>query len=377
MKLNTVGIPESTLEGVDVIAVSNEIQKIQKDGTEQEKAVLSYFDKCSKSNIPTANYFIRGYDLNNDGSINKNAVLKIEEDELNLPIYPAAGEGNNGQANFKELGFENRKELIACELYLLPNRQEATRDLGAEVQKGLFGIQITELARKYHIYLYANSIADLMVELSSTEKTDKIYANSSGGSASDSTGSSAGGIVGDIGLNSDNVPCPAGTTDVGVVEGVYTGSAKKESGPLKVRLCRVSSIPGTAQDAQGNSNSNGAVFNSRVAGAFQALGEKAKKDGIPIVSSSSFRAKQPCAAGFGCAAQGSSFHQLGVALDIGVIYQSVGGDPKQASSCADRQTSNTKEWQWMKDNAESFGIKQLNIEAWHWEATGRSNTCGR
>jgi hypothetical protein len=371
MGLNTVGITDDMLNGRDVLAVTNEIQEIKSKGSEQQKKVLGYFDKCYKSNIPTENFFARGYKATNGELTNQ--VLKTED---GYPKYPSGGESEQDEkTDFNSLGFSSREELMACEIYLLPNRKETINDLNDAIQKKAFGINISDLANKYHIYLYTNGIVDLMVQLSSNEKDDSIYANSTGDSSP--AGVNTGGIVGDIGLNSDSIPCPTGTEDVGVVEGVYTGSAKKEPGPLKVRLCRVSSIPGTAQDAQGNSNTNGAVFNSRVAGAFQALGEKAKADGIPIVSSSSFRAKQPCAAGFGCAPQGSSFHQLGVAIDIGVIYNSVGGSPKSASGCGDRQTSNTREWQWMRENAESFGIKQLNIEAWHWEATGRSNTCGK
>ncbi len=374
MKLNTVGIPESALEGVDVVAVSNEIQKIQKDGTEQEKAVLSYFDKCSKSNIPTANYFIRGYDLNNDGSINKNAVLKIEEDELNLPIYPAAGEGNGGQANFKELGFENRKELVACELYLLPNRQETTRDLGAEIQKGLFGIQITELARKYHIYLYANSIADLMVELSSTEKTDKIYANSTGGET-EATEGSTNGIVGDIGLNSDSVPCPSGTTDKGVADSKYTGARKKESGVLKIRLCQIPDIPGNGADASGNIVSGGAIVNSRVAGAWAALAKAAKAEGVNLRSNSSFRLFDSCGGsgdGSACARPGQSPHQLGIAID----FQDMGLKAGSTTSCSNRaRLPNSPQWSWMFKNAEKWGIEQYSFEAWHWDLLGGGNRC--
>ena len=371
MGLNTVGVTDEMLENKDILAITNEVQNIKSNGSEDQKRIIGYFDKCYKNNIPTENFFVRGYKVNN-GRISQE-VLKTED---GYPKFPSAGESEEDQKDdFSKLGFSSREELMACEIYLLPNRLETTRDLTDSVQNQAFGFNITDLANKYHIYLYTNGIVDLMVQLSSNEKDDSIYANSSSSDAP--VGANTGGIVGDIGLNSDSVPCPANTTDVGVVEGIYSGSAKKEPGPLKVRLCRVSSIPGRAQDAQGNQNLDGAVFNSRVAGAFQALGEKAKADGVPIVSSSSFRAVQPCSAGPGCASQGSSFHQLGVAIDIGVIYDSVGGNYKSASGCGDRQTSNTAEWRWMRENAESFGIKQLNIEAWHWEATGRSNTCGK
>ncbi len=365
-RVDTVGVAGEDFDSIDFKANAQEIKDLQSDGSENTKKLLGYFDKCVKSNIPTKSVFARKYESSRQGNtivINKQSPQKADD---GTPLYVSTTDGTN-------FGFADKNEFMACEIYLLPKDENTTRDL-SPIQNDLFGEDAFALAVKYRANVFFNTTIDNLVELSSTEKTDKIYANTVSGGAD---GPSSGGIIGDIGLNSDGVPCPAGTTDVGVVEGVYTGSAKKEPGPLKVRLCRVSSIPGTAQDAQGNSNTNGAVFNSRVAGAFQALGEKARADGIPIISSSSFRARQPCAAGFGCAPQGSSFHQLGVAIDIGAIFRSVGGSAKRASGCGDRQTSNTREWQWMRENAESFGIKQLNIEAWHWEATGRPNTCGK
>ena len=383
MKLDTVGIPEALFENTDVYEVSNEIQDIKEKGSEDQKKVLGYFDKCSKANIPTANYFIRGYKPDYNGekvNLIKNQPWKIEIDgkngKVNVPKYPATGEGGDGddsQPNFTELGFSDRTEYMACEIYLLPNRPETINDLNGDVQTKIFGLNINDLAKKYHIYLYANGIVDLMVELSDTEKTDKIYANGSSGAAQ--SNASTSGVVGDIGESSESVACPEGTKDLGVADSKYSGAAKKTDGQLKIRLCQIPEIPGDGDDASGNNLSDGAVVNSRVAGAFLSLAKAAKAEGVNLSSNSSFRLADSCNGtgdGSACARPGQSPHQLGIAID----FKDMGLKGSSTTDCSGRaRLPESPQWSWMFKNAERFGIEQYTFEAWHWDLLGGANRC--
>jgi hypothetical protein len=348
MKLNTVGIPEDSIKNTDIYAVSNEIQNLKENGTEQQKQVLGYFDKCSKANIPTANYFIRGYPADNNAKLNLSDPYDLEidgvDDKVNVPVYPAAGEDDeNKNGNFSELGFSDRKEMIACELYLLPNRAETKRDLGAGVQKKLFGIEISDLSRKYHIYLYANNLVDLMVELSSTEKTDKIYAN---GTANESAPTATADL---------NSPCPSGTTFK------EKGVDKDKSGNITNQF-NVCIIDGTSIDVS-----------VKIATQIRQLVDDAKKEGInfngggyrSIDEQISLRSRNGCpdiwnapasSCGTPTAIPGSSMHEKGEAID----FQEGGST----------LTSGSTGFNWLVQNASRYGLKNLPSEAWHWSTTG-------
>lgn len=202
-------------------------------------------------------------------------------------------------------------------------------------------------------------------------------------SSSEAMGTNDGGIVGDIGENSDSVPCAAGTSDLGVVETKYTGDLKKSAGPLVIRLCRLSGIGGEGNDASGNETPGGATVNSRVSGAWQALGEKAKAEGIQLNSSSSFRLADSCGGtgdGGLCAKPGQSLHQTGTAID----FLATGGGGKMGGSASGSKTSCSGRarapgdpgWVWLEKNAESFGFKQYSYEPWHWDPAPMANRCG-
>lgn len=199
---------------------------------------------------------------------------------------------------------------------------------------------------------------------------DTVY--QSGGT----TGTTGSKIVGDVGESSDSVPCAEGTKDLGVVESKYTGSAKKTDGPLKVRLCQVPVIDGYGDNTEGNNITGGAVVNSRVSGAILALGNDATKDNVHLTSSSSFRYADSCGGGgdgLTCAAPGSSWHQLGVAIDFGEID---GIDTSRQSCDVRMRADGNPYWEWLHDNAERYGFKQYSAEAWHWDVSPASNRCG-
>lgn len=190
------------------------------------------------------------------------------------------------------------------------------------------------------------------------------------------TGPTSTQVVGDIGNSSDSVPCAPNTNELGIVTSQYSGAAKKEPGLLKIMLCQVSSITGTGDDASGNRISGGVVVNSRVSGAFQALGEKAKRENVNLDGDSSFRLRDSCGgSGDGrlCATPNGSMHQLGVAID----FSGPTARNTEARTCATRvRNPGNQTWDWLNKNAAAFGFKQYTVEAWHWDALQASNRCG-
>jgi hypothetical protein len=192
-----------------------------------------------------------------------------------------------------------------------------------------------------------------------------------------STDSAAGSqIVGDIGLNSNNIACAAGTKDLGVVTTKYTGSYKKESGPLIIRLCQVPDVPGAGDNASGALISGGVVVNSRVSGAWRALGLAAKAANISLYGTSSFRLDDSCGGtgdGGACATPGGSPHQMGVAIDF---YNQMYAIDTSRQSCSVRVTKlDSPQWRWMYLNAEKYGFEQYSAEAWHWDPIPSTNRC--
>jgi|GEM_PF-1940635 len=185
-------------------------------------------------------------------------------------------------------------------------------------------------------------------------------------------------IVGDIGESSDTVACAPGTTDLGVATSKYTGSAKKTSGSLLIRLCQLSSVGGRGNNVSGVNISGGAVLNSRVSGAWQALGEAAKAAGVPLTASSSFRLADSCGGtgdGGACARPGKSLHQLGVAIDFVGDIKKIYGASRESCSGRARDPS-SQAWNWLFTNAEKYGFKQYSYEAWHWDPLNSASRCG-
>jgi hypothetical protein len=183
MRLNSIGLTEEDFGTTDLINNSNEIQNLIANGSPAQKEVLADFDKCSKSNIPSQNLFSRLYTVRFSEDDEEATVLSKEAGVIkgkeDLPYYAAINDDPT------LLGFVNKKQMVACEIYLMPKSHEVYRDYlkdGAKYsQNKLFGFNITDLARKYRLYLYANGMVDLMVELSNTEYAPGIYANPSEG----------------------------------------------------------------------------------------------------------------------------------------------------------------------------------------------------
>jgi len=191
--------------------------------------------------------------------------------------------------------------------------------------------------------------------------------------ASDTTNTSTVGTVGDIGESSDGVPCAEGSNEIGDVESRYSASLRVDN-PLVIKLCQVPDVGGRGNDTSGNNISGGIVVNSRVSGAWVALGRAAKADGIEL-SGSSFRLADSCGGtgtGSACAKPGTSMHQLGIAID----FSSMGQKGGSTSSCSGRKGATSDErWNWLFSNAEKYGIKQYSHEPWHWDTGPFPNRC--
>jgi hypothetical protein len=184
---------------------------------------------------------------------------------------------------------------------------------------------------------------------------------------------------------SNNIPCAAGTKDLGVVDGSNSGEyydqKTRKIVKVAIRLC---AIPGfkcscsvyMKKYTEGKIDSGGMVaVNSRISGAWLAIFACAKNakdplcsgktlkgdDGITFSSNSAFRTHDyqqslcPCD-GSSVAVPGHSNHQMGLALDL-----ANGGSFISTGSPA---------WNWMKANASQFGIKPYTFESWHWSPTG-------
>jgi hypothetical protein len=232
------------------------------------------------------------------------------------------------------------------------------------------------LTKKFKAHLAYIDMVDGVDAVLFPEEINSTNATTSNTTNVTPSSNNGGGIVGDIGESSESVSCAPGTNDIGVVNSEYIGEAKKTPGVLKIRLCQLTSIGGVGHNANGDILTNGAVTNSRTSGAWQALGEQAKKDGIELYATSSFRLRQTCSGGPDvCAPSGRSYHQLGVAMDfmryIGEIY----GSPQSCGAGRARDESSAH-WRWLHDNAERYGIKQFSNEAWHWDPANLPNRCG-
>ncbi len=196
--------------------------------------------------------------------------------------------------------------------------------------------------------------------------------------ASTTTGGAGATVdITDLGKSSDNLSCAAGTNDLGVVTSQYSGEFKKESGPLKLRLCEIPDIPGEGQDPNGTKTHGGAVVEARVSGGWSALAKKAKDDGVNLSSSSSFRLPDSCqgsGTGVQCATPGGSPHQAGWAID----FADMGGfEANGQQVCSARMTHDGPQYKWMRENSEDFGIKQYSAESWHWDFAPMANRCGK
>lgn len=199
-----------------------------------------------------------------------------------------------------------------------------------------------------------------------SEEGSNSGSNSDPGSTSPGTGSPSSYPIGNPTDSSVDIPCPANTKDDGIQDGWVSGKRTDH------RIC-ILNISGT-----------NVKLNSRVAGAFYAMNQAAKSDGVTLKIRSSFRtfqkqmdlnsltktqiAKLNKQRKEGrvdriktgntklVAPPGYSFHQAGTAVDF-----------------AKPQSSYKKMYTWLVSNSTKFGFANYDEEFWHFDTSCASN----
>lgn len=176
--------------------------------------------------------------------------------------------------------------------------------------------------------------------------------NSNGGGSQ--SGDSAKPIE-PLSSSSESISCAQGTTDLGVDTQAYISGT-----PISIRLCSIPTI------TQSDNSDNHIHVNSRVSGAFYALGQRYyEQKGSYLSASESFRTMaqqeyfwncfqtKSCNGGNRAAQPGYSNHQSGLAVDL-----NVGGWSSAIS-------------QWLKNNLPDFGLNRgVSDEPWHVSPSG-------
>jgi hypothetical protein len=169
--------------------------------------------------------------------------------------------------------------------------------------------------------------------------------------------------------NTANVPCSAGTIDVGEADGYSAGQK------YLIRLCE---IPGFTSAS--TEDINGLVrVNSTASGKWLQVFNQAKAAGINLTATSSFRTMSKQISLYGCyksgdchggneaAKPGYSNHQIGFAIDIDI--NTAGKDPSLTTCKANPGAYPT--YSWLATNAPAQGIDAKVVsECWHWSVGG-------
>lgn len=190
----------------------------------------------------------------------------------------------------------------------------------------------------------------------------------------------------DVSGDSTAIPCAAGSTDLGILNGYSDGVV------TPVRVCAVTSLPSTSDESNPAkpyyiAGANGyAVINSRLSQQVVSMVAAAKASGVTLRATSAFRTMQHqidlCNANAACksgndysavAQPGYSMHQLGIAID----FSGPTATGTDMNTCAARAVSpSSTVWTWLYNNGDTYGMKQYTYEAWHWDASNLTNRCG-
>ncbi len=197
------------------------------------------------------------------------------------------------------------------------------------------------------------------------------FGNASSSSISnDGEDDGTAGDVADAGTlydDSSSVACADGTTDVGIQTGYHAGN------PVNIRLCALPGLKSSSPESgdSGISGADGrALVNSRVSEQYLHLIQAAAKGGTTMYAVSSFRSmahqQVVCGKNAGCssgssyakvAKPGTSNHQMGLAIDFG-------------TSSFETISKGDVWFDWLTQNAGTYGIKNYPAESWHWSPTG-------
>lgn len=176
-------------------------------------------------------------------------------------------------------------------------------------------------------------------------------------------------------------PCAPGTKDLNIMPATLPGGSAVNGAPVvnpkaayiggkptTVRLCGLPGFKSTSAESQPSGKyaipgaDGNVIVNAEASYKFFPLYTAAVAAGIPIGSASSFRTMQHQTDLYNAphsspvATPGSSNHQGGQAID----FTCSGGTMRTGDRC----------FNWMKQNAGTYGIKNLPSESWHWSTTG-------
>ena len=183
---------------------------------------------------------------------------------------------------------------------------------------------------------------------------------------------------------SSNSTCAEGSRSIGQVDGYANGTKQV------ITLCAIDELPIQAIDGDSaesiprskyyiNGAENKAIVSSSISSQIVAMVRKARSEGVNLVAISSFRTNEhqteACkprggkCGNSGYNMPGMSVHQSGEAIDF------LDSNRNSTANCrnnmmGERCVGTDPTWNWLSKNAESFGLKQLPKESWHWSTSG-------
>lgn len=189
-----------------------------------------------------------------------------------------------------------------------------------------------------------------------------------------SSGNAAKPIGSDLCADSDTIACATGTNFVKVVENAHCGGKQ-----IKINLCEVPNI------LQGG---EGIKVNSRVSGAYYALGERMESLGWKMTANSSFRSYEQQKSAYNkylnggnlAAKPGTSNHESGLAVDL-VLVNDGKNVLSKSSNCPSSSiwpnVGSDSRWfgtqsKLLCENLADFGLaRNIKSEYWHISPTGK------
>lgn len=342
LKIDTAGIPNSDFN-INMLDNATYIENIKANGSENEKLKLAHYDECFKKKIPTSQYLqVRTIPLSQAKPALQRTTLDKYGPEAKyitfFVFYPekhrgAIDEAGNPVPGDDPDGVFNR--YYDCKVIL-----ELAKDINSPNAE-------YQLAIKYRMYTYYNTILDQMVALSNDDDNQSIYAG-----ASQTAGSTTGPVDG--GTDTSAIPCPteSGITD-GPVEQTYGPNRVPQN---KIHICNVQGIEVNVSIA---SNVNKLLNDIRAAGI--AIGGSSfrtydRQKELRVAHGCADDSLPSSACSPPTAPPGRSLHEKGLAIDF--------------TDGSNIIRSGSPQFNWLVANAANYGLQNLPSEPWHWSING-------
>ena len=378
--MDTADTPLPTIGWGFNLAQSGASDIMREAGIEDATIQALESDACKKVSVNDTNYSKSAPDSNCQTSISEpqaNALLEKEMKAHEKAIFAFVG----GETNYKALP-KKYQDLIATLAYsgdalITPGTTKYFKILNKDINASTIDPKavandITDSTWCTTVKQRCARVVGSILESCPTQTNSDSIASKSNSSNSDLL--KKYGVI---------AACPTGTTDLGTVKTNYIGNPT-------IRLCEINNIPGVGRGIN-NETKDHAVLNAVVAADFVKLAEDAKNanPSVALKSNSSFRLDDSgsnCTGGgdgVKCAKNGSSMHQLGLAIDFTIKCNNVNtcGSPYviEKASCSNRAhsgDSNDTVYNWLNKNSLNDNINQYAGEAWHFdEGQANSSRC--